>query len=83
MNFHLLLAAALDAGYEHLNTTRYINFAGVTAATSSPSVWRLDSRFRAAYVVESNGLYVKPSLDLDAIYAAFVEGWVDPAGTAV
>ena len=65
-----LLAAALDVGYEQLNTTRYINFAGAAAATSSPSVWRLDSRFRAAYVAESNGLYVKPSLDLDAIYTA-------------
>ena len=65
-----LFAAALDAGYEKLNTTRDINFAGVTAATSAPSVWRLDSRFRAAYVVESNGLYVKPSLDLDTIYTA-------------
>ena len=65
-----LFAAALDAGYEALNTTRYINFGGATTANSTPSVWRLDSRFRAAYVVESNGLYLKPSFDLDTIYTA-------------
>ena len=65
-----LFAAALDAGYDALNTTRYINFAGAAAATSTPSVWRLDSRFRAAYVAESNGFYVKPSFDIDTIYTA-------------
>lgn len=65
-----LFAAALDGGYDALTTTRYINFAGATTASSTPSVWRLDSRFRAAYVAESNGFYVKPSFDIDTIYTA-------------
>ncbi|MGA7715518.1 MAG: autotransporter domain-containing protein, partial [Bradyrhizobium sp.] len=65
-----LFAAALDVGYDALNTTREIGFAGVQAATSTPSVWRLDSRFRAAYVAEFGNAYVKPSLDLDVIYTA-------------
>ena len=63
-----LFAAALDAGYDALDTTRYIGFAGEQVAKSSPSVWRLDSRFRAAYVAEFGNAYVKPSLDLDVIY---------------
>jgi hypothetical protein len=65
-----LFATALDVGYDALTTTRYINFGGVTAANSSPSVWRLDSRFRAVYVTEAAGAYIKPSLDLDMIYTA-------------
>ena len=81
-----LFAAALDAGYDALNTTRYIGFAGVQAATSTPSVWRLDSRFRAAYVAEFGNAYVKPSLDLDVIYTAlpgFSEAGAGPLGLNV
>ena len=63
-----LFAAALDAGYDALTATRYIGLGGVQSATSAPSVWRLDSRFRAAYVAEFGNAYVKPSLDLDVIY---------------
>jgi uncharacterized protein with beta-barrel porin domain len=65
-----LFATALDVGYDALNTTRAIGFAGVQSATSAPSVWRLDSRFRAAYVAEFGNAYIKPSLDLDVIYTA-------------
>ena len=63
-----LFAAALDAGYDALTATRYIGIGGVQSATSAPSVWRLDSRFRAAYVAEFGNAYLKPSLDLDVIY---------------
>jgi hypothetical protein len=81
-----LFAAALDAGYDALNTTRYIGFAGAQAATSASSVWRLDSRFRAAYVAEFGSAYVKPSLDLDVIYTAlpgFSEAGAGPLGLNV
>jgi uncharacterized protein with beta-barrel porin domain len=81
-----LFAAALDLGYDALNTTRTIDFAGVQSANGAPSVWRLDSRFRAAYVAEFGNAYVKPSLDLDVIYTAlpgFSESGAGPLNLAV
>ncbi|MGZ3410534.1 MAG: autotransporter outer membrane beta-barrel domain-containing protein, partial [Xanthobacteraceae bacterium] len=65
-----LFAAALDGGYASLNTTRYIGFAGAQTASSNAGVWRLDARFRAAYLYEFGSSYLKPTMDVDVIYSA-------------
>jgi hypothetical protein len=65
-----LFAAALDGGYASLDTTRTINIAGSDIAKSRSSVWRLDARLRAAYLVEFGSAYLKPTMDVDLIYTA-------------
>lgn len=65
-----LFGVALDTGYAGLDTTRGINLAGIGSARSQSSIWRLDTRFHAAYLAEFGITYVKPMLDFDVIYNA-------------
>jgi outer membrane autotransporter protein len=63
------LAGAVDVGYSALDTSRLINFptAGLTASSNS-SVWHLDGRLRASYLIEQGAFYLKPFVDTDLLY---------------
>jgi len=65
-----LFAAAAGGGYSWYDTTRKIRINGFQAnADSSPDVQSAYARLRAAYTATFGpDLYVKPSLDLDALY---------------
>jgi outer membrane autotransporter protein len=66
-----LLAAALKGGYDHLNAVRDIGLpdGSVLQARSSPEIYYLGGRLRAAYEIPRDGWYVKPYVDLDVNYA--------------
>jgi len=62
-----LFAGALDLGAAIADTQRFVGFVGTTANSRS-SIWHADARLRAAYLVETGLVYIKPSIDLDLIY---------------
>jgi uncharacterized protein YhjY with autotransporter beta-barrel domain len=65
-----LFAGALKGGYETSDAVRYISLPGLTArARSTPDVFYVGGRLRAAYEVPLNSWYVKPFVDLDINYA--------------
>jgi hypothetical protein len=64
-----IFAGALDAGYAALDTDRTIGFPtpGLTANSRS-SVWHVDGRLRAGYLMEEGAWYLKPLADIDLMY---------------
>jgi uncharacterized protein with beta-barrel porin domain len=64
-----LFAAALSGGFADLDVTRDIGFpAAGASASSEPSMWNLDARLRASYLIEKGMWYFKPQVDLDLLY---------------
>jgi uncharacterized protein with beta-barrel porin domain len=63
-----LIAGAADFGVSTMNTTRSINFPIPVSAASQSQLWHIDTRFRAAYLIEQGHMYLKPSIDLDLFY---------------
>jgi outer membrane autotransporter protein len=64
-----LFAGGLDVGYASLDNTRVIGFpAPNLTATSQSGVWHVDAKLRAAYLLQSGNLYLKPMADFDTIY---------------
>jgi outer membrane autotransporter protein len=63
----LLLAAGVSGGYGWYDTDRPIAFPGFAALSSADNeIGVVDGRLRAAYLVDLNGWYLKPMVDLDA-----------------
>jgi hypothetical protein len=64
-----MFAAALNGGYAALDTDRYIGFpTDGLKATSNSSIYHLDGRLRASYLIEQGLWYLKPQIDFDMLY---------------
>jgi hypothetical protein len=82
-----LFATAANVGFATLDTSRFIGFPapGLTAKGQT-TIWHLDARFRASYLIESGITYAKPSVDVDLIYvnmAGFTETGAGPLNLRV
>lgn len=65
----LVLAGAVTGGIGSYDTTRTVNFGGLNASNSSDHDIRyFSTRFRAAYLLEQDGFYAKPFVDVDVTY---------------
>lgn len=68
-NGPLLLAGAVTGGIGHYETTRPIAFGGINAtSTSDHDVSYVSTQIRAAYLMEHDGFYAKPFVDLGLTY---------------
>lgn len=72
-----LFALSTHLGYKSLDTSRYLDVGPDRSIISSASeVWTLGARFRTSYQFDFSDWYLRPRIDLDAVYThmpAFTE----------